>query len=167
MNSAKLNEWLQAVASLGVIAGLIIVAYEINQNTALARAEHYRSLYGMWMDTSAVEIETDIGEVFVRSVDDPESLTPNDLFKLNAWYILVTSNYDNAARANEFGVASPTSIITESDAEFYFSSKYSRQWFSANTHWMRPENVEVISGVIQTTPALTEWKQVENMLYGE
>ncbi len=38
MNSSKLNEWLQITTSLGVIAGLIIVGYEINQNTRLAKA---------------------------------------------------------------------------------------------------------------------------------
>jgi len=119
----------------------------------------------MWMNISTVEIESDIDEIFIKSIADPESLSPRDMFKLNAWFILVTSIYDNAARANEFGIATPTGLITESDVQYYFASEFSRQWFEANKNWMRPENVEIISRVIQTTPVSTSWESVEDMLF--
>ncbi len=165
MKSVRLNEWLQILASLGVLVGLIVVAYEIKQNTEIAQAEYYRESYNMWIDLSTVEIESDIDEIFVKSIADPDSLSPGDMFKLNAYFILVASIYDNGARANEFGIATPTSLITESDAEYYFASEISRQWFEANKYWIRPENVEIISRVIQTTPVSTNWETVEDMLF--
>ena len=95
MKSSRLNEWLQILASLGVLIGLFVVAYEIKQNTEIARAEYYRETYNMWMHVSTVEIETGIDEIIVKSIADPESLSPGELFKLNAYFILVTSVYDN------------------------------------------------------------------------
>ncbi len=120
MKSSRLNEWLQILASLGVLIGLFVVAYEIKQNTEIARAEYYRESYNMWMHVSTVEIETGIDEIVVKSIADPESLSPGELFKLNAYFILVTSVYDSGARANEFGIATSTSLIGESDARYFF-----------------------------------------------
>ncbi len=165
MKSSRLNEWLQILASLGVLIGLFVVAYEIKQNTEIAQAEFYRESYNMWMHVSTVEIETGIDEIFVKSIVDPESLSPGELFKLNAYFILVTSVYDHGARANEYGIATSNSLIRESDAQYYFASEISRQWFEANKHWMRPENVEIISRVIQTTPISTSWEPLEDMLF--
>ena len=34
METGKLNQWLTLAANIGVIAGLILVAYEINQTRA-------------------------------------------------------------------------------------------------------------------------------------
>ena len=123
MSSAKLNNWLNIVAAIGVIAGLVLVAYELNQNTKLAHAEYYRDNYRMWMDVSAVEIESDINDVFIRSIVDPESLAPRDLLDLNSWYILVLSIYDNAAREQEAGIVTATNIIEEWEARYYFFNR--------------------------------------------
>ncbi len=163
MKSSRLNEWLQLLASLGVLVGLIFVSYEIKQNTAVADAEHLREIYSSWMHISTVEIETDIGEIFIKSIANPESLTPRDLFKLNAYYILVTSTYDNMAGAGELGIGKGYGIA-ESDVRYYFSSEFSRQWFEANKHWLHPDNAEIISRVIQTTPVSRKWETVEGML---
>lgn len=95
---------------------------------------------------------------------DPESLTPEDLFEINAWLILVTSIYDNGARAAEFGIATPTSLIAEADAKFYFASEISRRWFESNKRWMRAENVEIISKAIESMPVASEWGAVEKLL---
>ncbi len=165
MKSSRLNEWLQILASLGVLVGLIVVAYEIKQNTEVAEAEHYRESYSMWMHVATVEIESNIDEIFIKSIADPENLTSRDLVKLNAWFILVTSTYDNGARASELGIATPTGLISESDARYYFSSEISRQWFEANKHWLHPDNAEIISRVIETTPASSKWEPVEDMLF--
>lgn len=38
----KLNQWLTLIANFGVIAGLAFLAYEIRQNTSIAKASAYR-----------------------------------------------------------------------------------------------------------------------------
>ena len=39
MNTEKLGRWLAPAANLGVIAGLILVAVQINQNTQITKAQ--------------------------------------------------------------------------------------------------------------------------------
>lgn len=43
MNVEKLNVWLNLVANLGVIAGIVFLAVEISQNTTAIRAEIYQT----------------------------------------------------------------------------------------------------------------------------
>ena len=39
MNLDKASQWLTIITNLGVIAGLVLLVYELNQNAALMRAE--------------------------------------------------------------------------------------------------------------------------------
>ena len=43
MSSEKLANWLQIVANLGILAGLIMVAVQINQNTASVKGSAYQA----------------------------------------------------------------------------------------------------------------------------
>ncbi len=39
MNSDNVNRWLSLDANIGVLSGLIMVAIQINQNTAITKAQ--------------------------------------------------------------------------------------------------------------------------------
>ncbi len=39
MNTEKLSHWVSILSNIGLLAGLILVAIQINQNTDLARTE--------------------------------------------------------------------------------------------------------------------------------
>jgi hypothetical protein len=166
MKPSQLNEWLQILASFGVLVGLLVVAYEIKQNTEFARVNHYQSTYNMWMDFSSLEIESDIGDIFIRSIEDPESLSPRDVYRLNAYYVTYLSIHENTGIAMDFGLATagPSDAIGELEAQYYFSSEFSRRWFERNKYWLRPYNVEVISRAIESTPVATSWERVEALL---
>jgi hypothetical protein len=57
METSKLNEWLQFLTSLGVLAGLFLVAYEIRQNSvALNRSNDYAQASSVH-DTNALFVQ--------------------------------------------------------------------------------------------------------------
>jgi len=58
MQSSKLNSYLQVLASVGVLIGLLVVAYELRQNTAIAAAEHSRELHLAWIGVASFELRT-------------------------------------------------------------------------------------------------------------
>ena len=162
MDSTKLSDFLQLLASIGVLVGLLIVAYELRQNKLFAQAEYSQESYDKWMQVASMEMETDIGEIFIRSIEDPVSLSKPDKFKLNAWLTQTITTYDNGDRALELGLATPAAVLPDEDVRYYFASAYSRQWFEANRYWIRPNIAETISRVIETTPPSTVWDPVRN-----
>ncbi|MGS2721578.1 hypothetical protein [Paraglaciecola aestuariivivens] len=60
MNMQKLNDWLTLFTNIGVLAGIIFLAYEINQNTASMRVESYRSQAGGLSQMYATALDSDV-----------------------------------------------------------------------------------------------------------
>jgi len=50
MNTSKLNEWLTITANLGVIAGIVFLAIEVQQNTEIMQAQTQDSITEKQMD---------------------------------------------------------------------------------------------------------------------
>ena len=145
------------------MAGLILVAYEIRQNTEFAIAEASREIYRGWTEVASSELETNIGDIYVQSVEDPESISSADIFKLNAWYTMVMSQYELSDAMSRLNVPGTFLGIMESDIEYYFMSEFSRLWFEQNAIWIRPDNAKRISNFIETTPVSTEWRFAEQI----
>jgi len=137
--------------------GLIVVAYEVRQNTTIAAAEYSQASYDNWMQLASMEAQSDVGEIFIKAIEDPDSLSKQEIFKLNAWLLFVVSIYDNSDLAADFGVDTSSAYIYPEDARYYFSNAHSRLWFESNKYWIRPRVAAVISKEIQSTPISTEW----------
>ena len=163
MNTSKLNDWMQILTSLAVLAGLVLVAYEIRQNTEIAMAEASQGNYSGWTQVSWAELETDIGDIYVKSIEHPENLSSADIFKLSAWYSLIISQFDLDDSMAELGMPGDYAGMSEWDVESYFSSKFSRVWFEENKSWLRAENAKKITRFIGTTPVSTEWDYAERI----
>lgn len=160
MRLSQLNEWLQVLAAIGVLAGLVLVAYEVNQNTSVAMAEHSRETYLAWIDIASMEMEGDLAGIVIKSYEQPDQLTAEELYKLNAWLISIMSVYVYGHDAMRFGVTTEFATLDEPYAKYLFGSRYARHWFERNKSWLGAENVEVINRVITETPVLTEWPRL-------
>jgi len=86
MDSSRLVAWLQIVANLGIVAGLILVAMQIDQDKTVAG----RELFNVLTDSGRAYWETIVGEdsaiSLARAVYEPENLTKQDKVVLDALY---------------------------------------------------------------------------------
>ena len=163
MNASKLNEWLQIAASLGVLIGLLVVAYEIRQNTTVAQAEHSRAIYSLWVDLSGVELDTGVAEALITAIENQGQLTAADKFKLNSWLTAVVSVYDYTTLESNLGASLIQSTIDEEDARYYFASEYARDWFEFNKRWINPATSEVISRAIEELPTAKTYDEASGL----
>ena len=53
MNLDKLNNWLTLAANIGVLAGILLVAYEVRQNQELLELDYKLTL----LDSASLEVE--------------------------------------------------------------------------------------------------------------
>ena len=93
MNTAKLNNWLQGAASVAVLLGLGLVALEIRENNAIARDETLSEIWHIWISLMASEYGPEIGSLHIKSINNPESLSDEEMFKLSSWLTAVMSTY--------------------------------------------------------------------------
>ena len=73
MQVSKLNEWVNVGAAISVLAGLLLVAYELRQNNELAKAETVRALWELDSELRQLELQSDILPLLRTSVDEPSS----------------------------------------------------------------------------------------------
>ena len=75
MNRKDLNWWLSILANVGVLAGLVFVGYEVQQNTSQLRSEGSRSITEMVNDLNVGPYsDPHLAEVLLKGSEDRESL---------------------------------------------------------------------------------------------
>jgi len=83
MDSSRFGNWLQVIGNLGLIAGLVLVAVQINQNTELSRAQ---MISEGWLsaaeDLDARAAENPTSSI-ARAQTDPHQLTQEDMIILD------------------------------------------------------------------------------------
>ncbi len=153
MTSSKTHDWLQLVGSVGVLLGLLMVAYEIRQNNKLAEAEANRAMYDGWEVLSIAEFETDIMDLYVKSIESPQELSSNEMLKLNAYYTALMTQYDRQSEMFDRGLQPKDPTIDLIDSfDIYFGSHFSRAWYSEARVWIEPRLVEVIDREMTARP---------------
>ena len=132
MNLAKPKSWLSIVANLGLLEGIALVAYEINQNSKLARMalvnEGNVASNQFWANLMG---ETPV-DVIAKSVECPKAMTYRDYIAMDAYlFIGINVLYRNFELAQE-------GIFTEEDwqksvesyAAWYLGNPFGRAWWS-------------------------------------
>jgi len=156
----NLKRNLEVIGGIAVIVSLLVVAYEIRQNTSVARTEHIRANFEMWLELSSIELESDVGRTIIKAVEDPDNLSSEDKFKITSWLNAVGAIYEYNNQAEELGIGPSLKVYLEGDARYYFASRYARQWFENNRRWFNPEAAEIIAQAIADNPVPTTWDEV-------
>ena len=79
MEPGKLNNWLQVIGNLGLIAGLILVAVQLNQTNQIASLQ---MMHESWLATQEMYMAMagdNPSESWAKAVFDPEGLSEQDL----------------------------------------------------------------------------------------
>ena len=86
MEKTGATSWLQIAANIGLIAGLALVAWQINQTSDLARDRLYHDRFDVWFAMQIATFGENASEVVARADYSPNDLTPADLNILSAFY---------------------------------------------------------------------------------
>ena len=160
MRKSRWIDGLQLFALLGVLTGLILVAYEIRQNSDLAEAESVRAMIVGWQQIAYSEYATDIVNIHVKSVEDPENLTATEIGKLSAWLTVIVNQYmiTFSMHARNLGfnygdMESGPEMDVVRDFEYYFGSRFARAWYMENRYWIDSQLVEILDREMEANPA--------------
>ena len=90
MNLDSLNKWLMFAANLGVIAGIVFLGIEINQNRELTKAQIRQELSQGAIDTILREAsDLTMASISLKGIND-EEMTPEERFiyerMISAWF---------------------------------------------------------------------------------
>ena len=105
------------------------------------------------------EYETDIVNLYVKSIEEPENLTPAEMGKMSAWltvvmnqYMLTFAMYDRGLGYSSAGVDyNPEDELTKA-FEYYFGSRFGRAWYLENRGWIDLQVVEIMDREMEARP---------------
>ena len=132
MDMDKLNQWLLVASHLGIIAGLILVGVQINQDNELTRIQ-------IFSDTTASRIqmhEALMGDnpapIVMKSLTHPEELSLEELRIMDAYLLSAV----NEARLRL--VLAQNGLRVDSTEEenlllFYFGNRFAQEWWKQFT----------------------------------
>ena len=114
-NKIKLNEWLTLAANLGVLLGILLLAYEINLSRTVALAEiyqgraHSRSESGLQIALSTgifAQADQRLQELLQTQgvASAVAQLTPEERYALFNWHNSLMIRFDNVAFQYEQGL---------------------------------------------------------------
>jgi len=131
MNGEKFSSWLQIVGNVGLIAGLVLVAVQINQNTEIARMQ---MLHDSWLASQNMYL-TMAGEnpvpSYVKAINDPTGMTDEDLMTLTFLY---AANRNRLGRQeffwrNGFETFDPRAAAETYTMGDFMGTPFGRAWF--------------------------------------
>ena len=164
MNIQRLNDWLQVGASVGVFAGLILVAYQLRQDHQLARAQLAADAFATHQELRMSLREPDTARAFVKAHESPGTLTLEEQVVLDAFYedviaVVVGRNM----LLVDMGIFEPFVLNSNAAAasRLVFASEYGRQWWAVVRNNYTTRLREAIDAVAKSTP---EESRMELML---
>ncbi len=157
MTTSKAINWPNLIASIGVLAGLLLVAYELRQNNEIARAETFQTMWQMVSELTKIEVETDILQIYRRSIDDPLSLSDDDIDRLDSYlWLYFDTQTVKAVMRETYGLYDVSVERQANDsADYYLAGRFGRAWYAENKSAIavyNPEFAEAVSERLANTP---------------
>ena len=86
MESSKVGYWLQVGANIGILAGLVLVGFQINQTTGLIRLQILYEEAGRAIENESTLLGENPSAVIEKSVSDPTNLSYEEMRILEAYH---------------------------------------------------------------------------------
>ena len=145
MQASRIKEWLQVVGGFGVLAGLILVALQIQQNTVLVRAELLSNAWDAWVEIDASKQGENFAGVLGKAIESPRDLTIAEMVELDGYLYTYLDQLGREHEMYDLGVFDdPWQGLIPISIHGYFGNQFAQSWW-AETKWkFHPEIVEVI-----------------------
>ena len=83
MDTEKVNRWLTLGANLGVLAGIMLVAFEINQANLTTRAEMISGFQDRWIAMDMSWQDAEFAAAWAKAIENPEELSISEMIQVS------------------------------------------------------------------------------------
>lgn len=169
MKLSNLNDYLQLAASVGVIIGLGLVAYEIRENNAIAYQQAVSSNWQNWTVLGAAEFESSVSEIIAKSMSKPEEVSLAEMVKLNFWLSAQMTAWEQDLATIRLAGDPTTGVVEElvEEVPVLFGNRLTRGWYMENKYWLSPEYIEAIDSALESLSVGSDLALYERILDGQ
>jgi len=166
MKFSEINDRLQLAATIGVIVSLGLVVYEIRENNAIAYQQAISGNWQNWTELSGAQLQSDIADIFAKSMTNPDDLTVAETVKLNFWLNAHMTAWEQDLATTKLTGRDPGRLVNEMrrSVPWYFGNKITRGWYFENRNSISPEYVQAIDQALEKNPLGSDLESIERII---
>jgi len=149
MKSKQLNDWLQVMASIGVVLGLMFVALELRENSKVATEQGISAMSGAYSNFLSRLDDPTARDVLIRAMEESGEFSPEESLQLMSLYLeLLNGAEADFVIGESRGLSSDISVTNALSATVFLSNRHGRAfWESARVVYMPEFAALVDSGM--------------------
>lgn len=131
MTTKSYGSWLQVSANLGILVGLVLVGFQMQQNTALLKTQLIYEETGRYIRNEQLMQGENPATVWAKSIESPEELTLEEQRIMESVLWSSVEEWRSAHKLAKIGLWDDewrTRIAHE--APFLLANDYGRAWWS-------------------------------------
>lgn len=167
LNADKVNKWLTLGANLGVLAGIILLAFEISQSSRTSKAEMISNFQDRWITIDMSWQDAEFASAWAKAMENPEDLSVPEMIQVSGHLFAFIDLVNSNRRLWELGVmtepmATPEQVIA-GNVGIFFGNKFAQSWWIERRSGVNTELVTLIDGEIEKLSATRDFDFYERI----
>ena len=117
MNQEIKARWFAIVTNMGVLIGLILVIFQMQQDRNLIRATLTNDFYSSYIDADTIFAGENLPAVYEKSLLDPKNLSIGEMRVMEAQTFAPINRWINLYRLSEAGIVDDSFWKTQVDLD--------------------------------------------------
>ena len=145
MKAKQLNDWLQVMASVGVVIGLMFVALELRENSKVAREQGISAMSGAYSNFLSRLDEPSAREVMIRAMEETAEFSVEESLHLTSLYLeLLNGAEADFVIGESRGLLSDISATNGLSTTVWLSNRHGRVFWESVRNLYTPEFAALI-----------------------
>ncbi len=150
MDTDKVNRGLTLAANVGVLGGLILVAFQINQNTQIAKAQITNDYYLADMELELAMMGDNPAISWTKAVYTPNDLTKEDAAVIDRYFNYGLVQIQRLQKMHELGLAGDDWENRIDYLSWHLGNELGRRWWAHMKIDFPDEFVQMVDEVLAT-----------------
>jgi hypothetical protein len=156
MNSQQLANWLQVASGVGIIGGLVLVGFQLQQNSAILQTQVIIEESQAMIAQELQMIGENGAAAWSKAMTNPTELTPEEHRIMEAIYWTQKEIWSTSDRLEMLGLVEiEGGRRAAGEAGFFFGNTYGRAWWNTRRDGFPPTLRETIDSSLALAPNST------------
>jgi hypothetical protein len=131
VNIERLSNWLQITANVGILGGLVLVGFQLEQNGEVLQAQMMSAESQSVIDQEMQIVGEQGAAAWVSAMSDPINVSPEHHRVMESIYWSAIESWRHIEELSDLGLADvdPRPRVAD-EAGWYFGNTYGRAWWN-------------------------------------
>ncbi len=145
-NSDRANSWIAVIANVGILAGLVLVAIELNQNTKQLSLELMWQVNERMIENNRTLLGDNPTPTYVKSIMNPEELTFEEFQVASAFVLNFLGVWEDRHFLYQAGLLSDEDWkrFIDDDISYTLGNRFAQEFWRTTKHIFEPELVQYV-----------------------